>query len=268
MHLKRWITGLTLLPVILLLILKGGEPLFALFISLVCILGMVEFFSITAKIGTSTNRWDSINRIAFVTGPAIVWAAYMRSFELIILFFAANMVLTGIFATIRYSSEPGVVEVLFKQSLGTIYLPVLFALLVAVRSGQNGEIWIILILGSIFAGDTGAFYAGRKLGKHKLLPGVSPGKTVEGAFGGLIGTVFIGFLFKLFFLTDLPWIFLLFMIGAGITGQAGDLFVSVLKRTAGVKDTGRILPGHGGLLDRIDALLFSIPVFFLMKYVL
>ena len=115
----------------------------------------------------------------------------------------------------------------------------------------------------IFANDTGAYYAGRLLGKHKLHPSVSPNKTWEGTIGGialsLIASYLFVFLFPLF-KTDLQRIGLTVTIA--VLGQIGDLTESMLRRNYGCKDTGKILPGHGGVLDRIDGLLFGIPVLY------
>jgi phosphatidate cytidylyltransferase len=115
-------------------------------------------------------------------------------------------------------------------------------------------------------GDTGAYYAGSYLGRHKLCPAVSPKKTIEGAVGGLTASLLIAFFYKLLFIPALsiPAV-LLFAAVVGAVGQVGDLFESEFKRAAGVKDSGRLLPGHGGFLDRIDALLFAIPTAYLLK---
>jgi phosphatidate cytidylyltransferase len=120
-----------------------------------------------------------------------------------------------------------------------------------------------------FAGDTAAYYAGSYLGRRPFAPKVSPKKTVEGAVGGLVGAVGVAAAAKAIFLADLSWPgSLVFFLLAASAGQLGDLFESVMKRTAGIKDSGELLPGHGGLLDRIDALLFVGPVALAAKWVL
>jgi phosphatidate cytidylyltransferase len=99
------------------------------------------------------------------------------------------------------------------------------------------------------------------LGRHKLSPAISPGKTIEGAIGGLAANLAIGAIGKAFFLPNLPWsLSILFFLAVGIAGQIGDLFESEMKRSSNIKDSSNILPGHGGILDRIDALLFASPV--------
>ena len=117
------------------------------------------------------------------------------------------------------------------------------------------------MLAIIFAGDTSAYYVGSYLGRHKLSPAISPGKTIEGAIGGLAANLAVGSVGKALFLPDLPWgSGILFFLAVGVAGQMGDLFESEMKRHSNIKDSSGILPGHGGILDRIDALLFASPV--------
>jgi phosphatidate cytidylyltransferase len=125
----------------------------------------------------------------------------------------------------------------------------------------QGEWWVLWLLLVIFAGDTGAFYAGRALGQRKLYPQVSPGKTWEGAAGGVLLSLAVGLAAGKYLLPEaglkgLAWLALVL----AITGLLGDLFESMLKRQAQIKDAGQILPGHGGMLDRLDSLLFAAPV--------
>ena len=157
-----------------------------------------------------------------------------------------------------------------KEAKAVLYIPVMLSFAVLIRDGADGMLWFFMVLGVVFAGDTGAFYAGSYLGRHKLCPSVSPGKTIEGAIGGLLSNVLAGSLIKIIFLPRLelgPAI--LFFLCLGAAGQIGDLFESEFKRVAGIKDSGNILPGHGGVLDRIDALLFALPVaYFFKKFIL
>jgi phosphatidate cytidylyltransferase len=114
----------------------------------------------------------------------------------------------------------------------------------------------------VWATDTFAYFVGWTVGKTPMAPVLSPGKTVEGAVGGLVGAVIVGLCFGLWI--HLPWVHsLVGGVIAGLAGQIGDLFASALKREAGIKDFGRIMPGHGGILDRVDSLLFSIPLAYL-----
>ena len=115
-------------------------------------------------------------------------------------------------------------------------------------------------------GDTGALYAGTLLGRHKLCPVISPKKTVEGAIGGLVANLVFAWLFILLFFKTLSFTSsTFFALIVGVVGQFGDLFESEFKRAAGVKDSSAMLPGHGGILDRLDALLLAAPVAYFLK---
>lgn len=146
---------------------------------------------------------------------------------------------------------------------GLIYVPA-FACVWAPLKGDFSAGWLFVSLSTAFLSDTTAYFAGRAFGKHKLYPEVSPGKTVEGSIGGLLGGVasVVGF-GSLWLVPEIPiaHAVVLGLLGSAL-GQIGDLVESMAKRTFGVKDSGNVLPGHGGLLDRVDALLFVAPLFY------
>ena len=134
---------------------------------------------------------------------------------------------------------------------------------------SQGIYWIFFLLAVNYSGDTGAFYVGRSLGRHKLVPMVSPQKTIEGSLGGLAANILVAWIFQQTLLSRYP---LLNMVSLGLTigivSQVGDLLESMFKRTARVKDSGSILPGHGGFLDRADSLLLPAPiVYFFMVFI-
>jgi phosphatidate cytidylyltransferase len=143
---------------------------------------------------------------------------------------------------------------------GFLYLPLLLAHLVLLRSLPHGTEWVFLVLLVVMAGDSCAYFLGVSFGRKRLYPAISPNKSVEGAFGGLAGSVAGALIAKLWFLPQLTGfdvVLLGLVLGAG--GQLGDLVVSMLKRSFGVKDSGTMIPGHGGLRDRLDSLLFVFP---------
>ena len=141
---------------------------------------------------------------------------------------------------------------------GPLYIGGLLATLVLLHQRQHGGAWVVLAMMLAWFGDTFAYFAGRAFGKHKLYERVSPKKTIEGAAGGLAGSAAGALLAHFWYLPDLPLVGgIALAVVAGALGQAGDLVESLIKRSCGVKDSGFIVPGHGGLLDRIDALMLT-----------
>jgi phosphatidate cytidylyltransferase len=125
---------------------------------------------------------------------------------------------------------------------------------------EDGIMWVFFILVLAFSGDIAAFYVGKTIGKRKLIPEVSPGKTIEGTVGLFIGSIAGCVLFKVLLYPSLPLIHVIILgFLGGVIGQLGDLCESAIKRASGVKDSGDILLGHGGLLDRLDCLIFIVP---------
>jgi phosphatidate cytidylyltransferase len=153
----------------------------------------------------------------------------------------------------------------FAMSLAPLFIAVPLTLLALMRRDvADGSGYIVMTLMFAWFGDTGGYFAGRFLGKHKLYEAVSPKKTVEGAFGGLAGTLVGALLAHFWYLPSIPLEHALpLAVAASVFGQAGDLAESLVKRSTGVKDSGQIVPGHGGILDRVDALLFTSAVVFL-----
>ncbi|MDO9567545.1 MAG: phosphatidate cytidylyltransferase [Candidatus Desulfaltia sp.] len=276
MHFKRWITAIVALPLLVLLTWKGGSILFAIFICIVCMMALVEYFRIVFNKAQSSKQEVknlsafSFQLSAFIISPIIIMAAYINSFNIVFGLIILNLIFSGLISLRYFKTNPSVVELIAKQILGIIYIPLFLSCMVLIRNDADGAVWIFFLLALVFAGDTGAFYVGRLLGRHKLCPAVSPGKTIEGAIGGLIATLGAGLIFMNYFLKSLPLgPSILFFLLIGVAGQVGDLFESELKRYSGVKDSGSILPGHGGILDRIDALLFAAPVaYFFKEYIL
>jgi len=264
-HLKRWLTSIIALPLLILLIVKGGATLFALLIAAVAVLALSEYYRIAGvPTGGKGNTW--LPAVGYATGCGILWGAFKDSFGIMLGFIVLDFFAAGLGSLKRFSIDTAVSGHIIRQFFGSIYVPVLLSSLVLIRSEAAGISWIFLLLGVVFAGDVAAYYVGTYLGRHKLCPAISPGKTIEGAIGGLAGNLLIGSLFKFFFLPQLPWLLsLLCFASMGLMAQAGDLFESELKRAGKVKDSGAILPGHGGILDRIDALLFAAPMAYIFK---
>ncbi|MDI6852939.1 MAG: phosphatidate cytidylyltransferase [Deltaproteobacteria bacterium] len=257
MHLYRWLTALVLVPLLLLIIFKGGRELFLLTVLLVSALGQWEFQTMHHPEGGLPRHAKPIILgallvVSFCTTPAapsvplfvLVW-----SFFILLFFYLA-----------AYGQIPEFSRSLAVDALGLLYIPLLLGHLVWLRYLPQGEWWTAWLLAVVFAADTGAFYTGLTLGRKKLYPEVSPGKTWEGTLGGWAAALLAGVMFGRWLLPGQSLIILggLALV-VGIIGVLGDLFESMLKRQAQVKDSGQILPGHGGMLDRLDSLLFAIP---------
>jgi len=144
---------------------------------------------------------------------------------------------------------------------GVIYIPYMLGYLVLLRSQPQGFKWILLIMFIVMSCDSAAYFVGCRFGKRRLYPEVSPKKSVEGSLGGLAGSILGVLIARLLFFAELSVgdAFLAALL-IGSLGQVGDLFESLLKRSCGVKDSGTIFPGHGGILDRLDSIIFAAPV--------
>jgi phosphatidate cytidylyltransferase len=150
--------------------------------------------------------------------------------------------------------------------LGAVYLGYLLPHWVLLFRMPYGRAWVALVLLVIMMGDAAAYFVGRRFGMRKLAPEISPGKTIEGAFAYLAGSLAGGCLGAMFLVTGLATVEVVMLSGMlSVAGQIGDLFESLIKRVFGVKDSGALLPGHGGLLDRLDSLIF--PAVFATSYI-
>ncbi|MBL4903308.1 MAG: phosphatidate cytidylyltransferase [Desulfocapsa sp.] len=148
-------------------------------------------------------------------------------------------------------------------SLCLLWVGFLGAHLLLIRTLPEGHYWLLILTGITAGSDSGAYYTGRAFGKNKLSPLISPNKTIEGALGGIMTGMVVASLLAVLLLQTVPWIFLLFSAFVlGVVGICGDLVESVIKRTTGTKDSGTILGGHGGILDRADSMLFAAPVLY------
>lgn len=168
-----------------------------------------------------------------------------------------------LFFFVFYANFSDSFDLFCRLVFGVVYLGVLGAHILGLRFLPEGGSWLIVLTAVTAGSDSGAYYVGRAFGKHKLCPAISPNKTREGAVGGLVVGVLAAMLFAAIFFATPNWWFLcssaVLLTGAGI---AGDLAESIIKRGTGFKDSGNCLGGHGGILDRIDSLLFAGPVLF------
>jgi phosphatidate cytidylyltransferase len=260
MHLKRWLTGIIAIPILIYIVGFGPRWLMYSLILLFSIIGLLEYFRITSPGLPTPIKIVCIIFTFFLfyfiaRGPLFMILAVASlwliiPYSLLLFFYPAQ----------RDHAQEQVGKIVF----GLLYICLPLGLLIFIDKHPRGNIWIFFLLFVIFMTDTGAFYFGRIFGKHKLYPSVSPGKTWEGAIGGflcsLIAVLIFSFFFPVYRLNVSIWVL---AASLSILSQVGDLAESLLKRIYGVKDSGKILPGHGGVLDRIDGLLFAIPALYI-----
>ncbi len=261
---KRHLGALILSPIIIFLFL-GGIYL-KLFVLAVSLIGMYEFYKIM--------KVKDINPISYAGYIlCVIYYFTMGSYEgFNYVFFALILFLMILFCISIFDTKYNFIDVAVTL-LGFMYIAVFFSFIVLVSYKQSGYYFVWLIFISSWMCDTAAFYTGKFFGKRKLCPKVSPKKTVEGAIGGLLGSTVSCTLFGLFVIAQgvaVPLLhFAAIGVLCGILSQFGDLTASTIKRHLGVKDYSNLIPGHGGILDRFDSILFSaVVVFYYLTFIL
>jgi len=283
---QRALTAVVGIPLLLVIICLGSWYLGAV-VLLLSLLGLTEFFRLSTACGLRPNRW-----VGHLAGTLIIALTVIESVEfpdqgflaewalsdrLVLVFVLA--VLALFVHQVLVVAEPVTVANVGATMLGVIYIPFLFSYLIRIRSlslepmwlpgagwtVSSGACWLALVIAACWAEDTAAYMVGKALGRHKLCPKISPGKTIEGAVAALAVALAVALALG-------NWFGLSLRLGAilgitvGVAGQLGDLSKSILKRQAEVKDSGAVIPGHGGVLDRFDSLLFSAPLtFYLLR---
>lgn len=274
---KRILTSVCGIPVLITAIwFDVPLPWFTLLIAVLGILSSREFYRLVNNSGIRPfTIYGIIAALLFIVSrDALLLEAIQPYFGTpwIILVLAVLLILPFLFSQV-FKREKG--ENAFSSGLwtvlGIVYIGWMLGHLVAMRGFEDGRIWVFFAIFATFAYDTAAFFTGRSLGRHKMAPKISPGKTWEGAAGGITGAV----MFSLFFTLSTPftlpinwWQAIILGLLVSIFGQAGDLLESRFKRYVGVKDSGKSLPGHGGFLDRIDSIVFtSLVVYYYVVWV-
>src|SRR5690625_4695154 len=253
----RIITAIAALIIFLSFVIIGGWP-FKLFVYLIATVGLIELMRM---------RQIPVFSFAFFLALALLWL-FLLPQEMYIFntewFSKVNILLIIVMLLLSYT-------VLLKNKftfdhagfilLAALYVGMGFFYFIETRDSANGLTNILYVFLIVWATDTGAYFVGRSFGKRKLWPEISPKKTIEGAIGGIVLATLTGIIYHL--ITPFPYAVIIIIavtILASIFGQIGDLVESALKRHYGVKDSGNILPGHGGILDRFDSLLFVFPL--------
>lgn len=260
---QRIITAVIALPLLILLIGCAGATFFSFFIAFVLFLSLLEFNRMGLGDEFCFERW-----FAAAMGTCFVPFQLSGNYGSALVLAMTGFLLLATLFLFHFQALENVHHQLSWLLLGFFYLLLPLGHLIALRLLPDGRQWIFLTLLVIMSCDSCAYFIGRKIGKRKLYPAVSPNKSVEGALGGLVGSILAVFLAKLTFLPLIGFFDGLALgLVLGTAGQLGDLFESLLKRACGVKDSGTIIPGHGGLLDRLDSLLFAFPlVYYVARY--
>ena len=261
---KRIITSIWFVSLLVIVVWFGGEPGFTALIVAFGILAALEFY-----------RMVAVAKVPPLTYFGLVWTSLFilsRNPQLLSAlepYFNPNLVMPLLLTT---AVVPPLIWLLSRRRkeeafaiwvwtiAGIFYIGWLLSHTVALMSLEDGRNWVFFVLFVTWLSDTTAFFAGRRLGRHKLAPSISPGKTWEGAIGGIGGAIAVSVLFFTPTPFQLPltyWQAIPLSIGVSILGQTGDLMESLLKRSMGVKDSGKLMPGHGGALDRLDSLIFA-----------
>jgi phosphatidate cytidylyltransferase len=249
------------LPIVTLIVLKGGTLLFACLLALLSSIGIAEFYRMALP-ERKLELW-----LAALAGSALIFIPLARNDKLILsgiglIFVGFSLLFLFRVRTIDTAAR----EVAFAL-LAFLYIPFLLMHLVQLRQTPFGIQWLFVIMLIVMTNDSAAYYTGSAFGKHRLYPLVSPKKSIEGAVGGLIGSLGGALLAKFTFFPQLTFCdAAVTALVIGVVGQAGDLFESMLKRSFGVKDSGTIIPGHGGVLDRLDSILFAAPITYYYVY--
>jgi phosphatidate cytidylyltransferase len=224
--------------------------------ALVCLLATAIAMSEYARL-TLPHRPAAERAVVVAIGVVFAVALYLRP-DLGPVWAMIAVVIVAALTLMRTDDPAAAATRLAATVLGVFYVGgLIVALPLLHRDAPDGPLWVVSAIAVTFAADTGAYFVGRALGRHKLAPAISPAKTVEGAVGGLAAALAFMFIARATFFVALGVRdCLLVGLAAGVLGPIGDLMESLLKRAAGVKDSGRLFPGHGGMLDRIDAVLF------------
>jgi len=262
---KRILTAVVVLPFLIASILIASLWwVFVLLAAAAMVLGLWEFYLLAKKLKLQPEV-----AAGYVAGAALITIPLQNdpaNVLLVLFVILAVTIGTLIATTLRGAPFEKMIASVGSTLLGVLYIPLLGSHLVALRTGFPQPLsahllsfFFLVLMGS----DVGAYYTGRALGKRKLAPSISPGKTWEGAVGGILAALAMAALAHFWFFRELPLKYMLPLAAImAILGILGDLAESALKRGAGAKDAANILPGHGGILDRLDSLLFNAPLIY------
>ncbi len=253
--LKRTLSGLVYGSLFLLSVYYGGV-VFIVFIFLLSLFSVAEFYKLASKYGKVSK---GVGYLALIALYFLLYYDELSFLPAVAVFLSFFLFIVEILKGGKGSS---VVFNIGATLMGFFYCGVGLAYLVVIRNSfSEGLLWVVFLLFITWACDVFAYIIGKIAGSTPLSPNISPAKTVEGAVGGILGSISVALGFAYWFLKPvLPVVIMALCLS--IVGQLGDLAESLIKRQANVKDSGKIIPGHGGVLDRVDSLLFNAPIFY------
>jgi phosphatidate cytidylyltransferase len=259
---RRIITGLLLAIAWFLLLLYGGSVLFFLVVAAGTLLALNEYLRMACKEVEKKHE-----PIILLIGLLPLAGAFFGGMGIAVAFIFLALLLLIIITFVAYPALKNSLDFLTRLWFGVFYIGFCGSHLILLRNMDQGIFWLIFLTAITIASDSGAYYVGRLLGTTKLFPALSPGKTRAGAVGGIIGGMLGGTVVAVLLLQEFNlMIAVLLGLILSCIGIVGDLAESLIKRASGVKDSGQILPGHGGVLDRIDSLLLTAPVLYYLLY--
>lgn len=253
MHRKRLVVAFILVPLLYLYIMYLPAEYLLFLLVLVSSAALIEFYSIF--------RLSPVLRNAgVISGAAMLTVFFVSRHFFIDVLLICAMAIMGLRLFLNRDPSSSLSEVA-AVIFGLVYIPGLLTFQLSLA--KEGPVWIILLYVSVWVSDSVAYYIGKGLGKRKLYPEVSPNKTVAGAVGSVIGGGAGALLVRFFLMRQIAAHHALLLgLSIGVAGIVGDLVESMFKRDAGVKDSSNILPGHGGMLDKLDSATFAGPVFY------
>lgn len=255
---KRTITTIIGVFLAFLTIFWEGFPFFIVVI-IIALLGLKEFYDLAGKQGHKPSYiLGAILILYFILTSVYDVYSLNRYIENIIITF---LIITSFIIQLFKKDYSKILSEISITILGSIYLGYLLSFMIKIKDLPNGNYYLISLLIVTWINDIGAYLVGTYLGKNKIFPKISPKKTIEGSIGGIIFSITATFALKNWLNLTFNELILLGLIIA-IIAQIGDLFESVLKRGSGVKDSGTLIPGQGGILDVLDSLIFTAPVFY------
>lgn len=256
---KRTLPGVLLAACWLALLLKGSFYLFWLVLCGVVCVGCREYLNMVLQTPLASLQYLFLSVILLFP----VFCSILGSTEAVVAGLIASFLLLASFILWNYARLEDGYSLFVKASFGLLYIGFLLPHLVLIFALEDGGKYLLVLTAITAGSDTGAYYSGKFFGKHKLCPNVSPNKTIEGAVGGLAVAIIIAALFSWWLFGSVNWLSFLptvvLLTGIGIMG---DLTESVIKRGTGTKDSGTLLAGHGGVLDRLDSMIFAGPVLY------